>query len=92
PFAGAEEWLVDLIHSDHNVHVQRYALLSLAHIRVERAVALAQGFLQAHHADEYMIIASMDIVAAYNQALLRPYYATLRQHSSDYVRQRVPES
>ena len=89
PYSGAEELLDAAVAHADPIIVRRYALLALTKLAPARAVVWAAGFLSPLHPDEYLVLASIDILAAHAPAELSPLAPALRQHPSEYVRLRV---
>ncbi len=92
PFAGAEDLLDNAVAHAAPVDVQRFALLALAKLAPARAVTWAQGFLSPLHPDEYLVLVSIDLLAAHAPSRLSPLVLALRQHPSKYVQLRVSPS
>jgi hypothetical protein len=89
PFAGAEDLLDNAVAHADPIDVRRYALLALAKLAPARAVAWAESFLSPLHPDEYLVIASMDILAEHAPSRLSPWIPALSKHPSKYVRLRT---
>lgn len=92
PFAGAEGLLDDAVAHANPLIVRRFALLALAQLASARAVAWAESFLSPLYPDEYLVIASMDILAEHAPSRLSPLMPALSKHPSKYVRLRTSPS